>query len=121
MRSWIRLPCPIIVDSVLKHQRDQGQAKGAVRTHDLQPGNAVQFPLQGYGDLLFDFFGGVPRILRDDLRRDVGDVRDKLRFSAPSTRNTEDRHQNGDEPYHLAAFQAKRDETVDHWRRAPRE
>ena len=39
-----------------------------------QMGDAVQFHLEGNGDLLFDFFGGMAGPLGDDLRVGIGDV-----------------------------------------------
>ena len=69
------LPRPVVVHSVLKHQRDERKAERAVRTHDLEARNPVQFPLERNRHLLFHLFRRMTGELRDHLRCDIGNVR----------------------------------------------
>ena len=61
-------------DVVVVNDGDDRQAHQRHGTQMRQVRHAVEFHFQRNGDLLFDFFGGVPGPLRDDLRVGVGDV-----------------------------------------------
>ena len=78
--------------------------KVLLRAHDVQAGDAVEFALQRNGDLLFDFLGGVAGILRDDLRRHVPDIRDRLRWPVASARTS----RNTDRPTNTASISHRR-------------
>ena len=65
---------PVILGAVAEHERDQRQAEGALRAHDVQPGRAVELALQRDGDALLHLLRRHAGRLRDDLGAGVGDV-----------------------------------------------
>ena len=61
-------------DVVVINERDDGEAHQRDRAQVGEMSNSVEFHFERNRDLLLDFFCGVTRPLRDDLRVGIGDV-----------------------------------------------
>ena len=66
---------PVVLRAIVEDQDDDGQAEGVPAAHHIQRRDAVQRPLQGDGDLLFDLLGRQAGDLGHHLHGHVGDVR----------------------------------------------
>src|ERR1700676_632164 len=77
--------------------------------------DTVEFHLQRNGDLLFNFLGGMPRPLRDDLGIGVGHIR--IGFDGQSVKREDapdEKHQRSAQN-HKAVAQGKVDQGADHF------
>src|SRR5262249_14021929 len=95
------------------------QTERAVRTHDREARNSVQFPLERNGHLLFHLLRRMTGELRDHLRRYIGNVRIGLNLQSLPRHIPKRGHQDRDQPDQFPPPQAERYEPFDHCSRAP--
>src|SRR5580692_9764170 len=108
------LAVPVVAGAVVKNEHHAGKAKQRNGTQMRQVRQSVHLDFNRNGDLLFDFFGGAPGPLGDDLDIIIGNVGIRLDGEIVKGDRSPNEQENGDRQHDEAVVQREVDDCADH-------